>query len=269
MTVEDRIATLRSHWLSAGASTFSVHPGWVGIVERLYEGLERLGGDMPSREAAELLLIRVRYLKEKYAELDIAVDAAPESYGKAEMLTMRACGEAARTCQVCGRRGRLRIHGGWFAMLCDGHWDAWIDRGSLRSVTGTEVVGAVGRDAARVPVFVSVHHEEDSVYLDVYGAGWAVSMGAEGGGDRFGAWLTGLVGTDGQVFALDQDEVAKSLDASFFSDTPRAFAVGEGMAFLASMAGGNVPELPEEGNYDAWRLGHLWETLERKVIIDG
>lgn len=268
MTLEDRIAALRSHSLSAGASTLSVHPGWVGIVERLYEGLERLGSD-----------VHVRYLKEKYAELDIAVDAAPEIYGKAEMLTMQASGEAARTCQVCGRRGRLRVRGGWFAMLCDGHWDAWNVRGSLRSVTGTEVVGAEGRDAARVPVFVSVHHEEDNVYLDVYGAGWAVSMGAEGGGGRFGAWLTGLVGTDGEVFAIDPDEVTKSLDASFFKDAARTFAVGDrdcfdgnvrtfavgdGMAFLASMVGGDVPQLPEEGNYDAWRLGHLWESLERQ-----
>lgn len=264
-----RLAALRSHRFSAGALTLSVHPGWIDIVERLYEGLERLGGDT-----------RVRYLKEKYAELDIAVDAAPEIYGKAEMLTMQASGEAARTCQVCGRRGRLRVHGGWFAMLCDGHWDAWNVRGSLRSVTGTEVVGAEGRDAARVPVFVSVHHEEDNAYLDVYGAGWAVSMGAEGGGGRFGAWLTGLVGTDGEVFALDAsqtsceaaghpDEVAKSLDAYFFRESARTFAVEDGMAFLASMAGGDVPQLPEEGNYDAWRLGHMWETLERKVIING
>ena len=90
----------------------SIQPGWVGIIERLYAKLEALP---PERQPV------IQQIKEKFGRLrvyalhvDADIDAA----------IAFAEGEADRSCQVCGCRGRLRVNSGWYATLCKTHHQA-------------------------------------------------------------------------------------------------------------------------------------------------
>ena len=91
----------------ASLCDISIEPGWVGILEELYDTFV----DLPAPP-------RIAQIKEKFGGLCVYADG-----GDADALNAIAAaeGRARRTCQVCGCRGSKRKNGGWYATLCDRH----------------------------------------------------------------------------------------------------------------------------------------------------
>jgi hypothetical protein len=79
--------------------------GWLVILERLYFRLQPL-----ARDGFAIVCV-----KSKYATLRIYCRGGSEAIDD-EIETAKA--EAARTCQICGAAGALRVVGGWRAVRC-------------------------------------------------------------------------------------------------------------------------------------------------------
>ena len=85
---------------------FDVPHGWSLIVVDLHQQLTSRWPDYEVHQA-----------KEKYGGLRYYCSV--EGYPEAEKLIEQAEQQAQRTCQVCGRDGKLREREGWLATLCD------------------------------------------------------------------------------------------------------------------------------------------------------
>jgi hypothetical protein len=174
------------------ACDISIEPGWVGIIEKLYAALERL----PPDERPVILQI-----KEKFGELRVYVAGSDR---RVEDAIRRAEGEAARSCQFCGCRGRMRRSAGWYATLCDVH----AEKANRRSDPP-----APGADDPPHRVLLAVGTKPMSETM-IPSIGIGV-VGEEGACERGMAteFLRGFVEKSTVVLALDPEAVAQALAA--------------------------------------------------------
>ena len=100
-------------WGPGMSFTFRVGAtGWFDLIDRLCGDIKAIAD---SRGAAGPIC-RITDIKEKMGELRIACEGADEQICN---LIHEARLESARTCQVCGEHGTLRIIEGLAATLCD------------------------------------------------------------------------------------------------------------------------------------------------------
>lgn len=174
------------------ACDISIQSGWVGIIERLYAEFERL----PPEERPIILQI-----KEKFGELRVYVANGDDSVRDA---ILRAEGEAGRTCQFCGCRGRMRVDGGWYGTLCEVH-AARTARRSDPPAPGTD--DPPGRVLLAVRTKPMNGDGNPSVGIGVVGEPGACERG------RPTEFLRGYVEQSTLVLALDPEAVAEALAA--------------------------------------------------------
>jgi hypothetical protein len=90
-------------------SQFGVGNGWLGILERLFQTLIRLGWDKS--------FINV---KEKFGGLSFFIDNLPEN---GLHFIVESEKESFKVCEVCGEPGEQHRINGWIYTLCDEHRD--------------------------------------------------------------------------------------------------------------------------------------------------
>ena len=88
---------------------FGVGNGWLGILERLFQTLIKLGWDKS--------FINV---KEKFGGLSFFIDNLPEN---GLHFIVEAEKESFQTCEVCGEHGEQHKINNWIYTLCDTHRD--------------------------------------------------------------------------------------------------------------------------------------------------
>ena len=88
---------------------FNIDNGWLGIVQRLFEVLIKLGWDKS--------FVNV---KEKFGGMSIFLDNLPEN---AFHFVIEAERETFKVCEVCGEPGEQHKINGWIYTLCDEHRD--------------------------------------------------------------------------------------------------------------------------------------------------
>jgi hypothetical protein len=97
---------------------FECWAGWHGILGRYFDDVAAILAAYPG-STYELFQI-----KEKFAALTIYADGSADIRPLLSEAYRRAREEAVRTCDVCGKPGRLLRHGGsWFMTRCDEHAD--------------------------------------------------------------------------------------------------------------------------------------------------
>lgn len=86
--------------------------GWAGILTELQRDLERIDPDLV-----------VRQVKQKFGVLEVWAEASAPGLADAVHERITAAQElSARTCERCGRPGRVRQKpSGWYQTLCDEH----------------------------------------------------------------------------------------------------------------------------------------------------
>ena len=103
----------RATALSANELAGDVGPGWRPIVRELHHNLRSLDPGY-----------RLFQVKEKLGRLRFYASFAGPFTGECQRRVAAAATEAARTCEVCGDRGRLRTRRPWLKTLCDACWAA-------------------------------------------------------------------------------------------------------------------------------------------------
>jgi len=88
---------------------FGIGNGWLGIIQRLFEVLIKLGWDKS--------IINV---KEKFGGMSIFLDNLPENGFNFIVAAER---ETFQVCEVCGEDGGQHNINGWIHTLCDEHKD--------------------------------------------------------------------------------------------------------------------------------------------------
>jgi len=99
---------------------FGIGNGWLGIVQRLFEVLIKLGWDKS--------FINV---KEKFGGMSIFLDNLPEN---GFHFVAEAERETFQVCEVCGEPGEQHKINGWVHTLCDEHRDdkLYVENGGKR-----------------------------------------------------------------------------------------------------------------------------------------
>ena len=88
---------------------FGIGNGWLGIVQRLFEVLIKLGWDK-----------QFISVKEKFGGMSIFIDNIPEN---GFHFVVEAERETFKVCEVCGEPGEQHRIKGWIHTLCDEHKD--------------------------------------------------------------------------------------------------------------------------------------------------
>jgi hypothetical protein len=96
------------------ADGFAHGDGWFNIVWRLCEDLEPLVADVQKATGRPF---QVQQIKEKFVGLRVYVDYRTNTIRK-RIETAQL--ESLRTCEVCGKPGKLR-EGDWMRTACDDH----------------------------------------------------------------------------------------------------------------------------------------------------
>jgi len=79
--------------------------GWFDILDRLFEKLEKLD-------------VALHQVKEKFGGLRVYFECPAENDDVAYKLIENAEVEAANTCEVCGKQGRIKIENYWYKCRC-------------------------------------------------------------------------------------------------------------------------------------------------------
>jgi hypothetical protein len=88
---------------------FGVGNGWLGIIQRLFEVLIRLGWDK-----------QFVNVKEKFGGMSIFIDNIPENGFN---FILDAERETFKVCEICGEPGEQHRIKGWIHILCEEHRD--------------------------------------------------------------------------------------------------------------------------------------------------
>jgi hypothetical protein len=97
--LSERIPDGWGRWIQCG-------PGWSPILARLNDRLEAIAPDY-----------QVLQIKEKFGTLRFYLGNGYHQLGEAAVA--EAEGESARTCELCGNPGRLRVRNSWYRTVCD------------------------------------------------------------------------------------------------------------------------------------------------------
>jgi len=89
---------------------FEIGDGWVRIIERLSDRLERINQKLPKDEAR----IEAVQVKEKFGGLRFYTSRC---HDEADRFIAEAERQSLKTCEVCGRPGRQNSNG-WITTLC-------------------------------------------------------------------------------------------------------------------------------------------------------
>ena len=220
---ERRRAALLSHPLSrntmnsdelGGFGTrmdLMVEAGWLGIIERMFDSLAALPeSDRPT----------ITQIKEKFGGLRVHLFGGSDG---AEPIVARAEAEAARTCQFCGSRGRVRNVKGWYANVCATHADLSLMPG--RETTPLQWAER-GEDAPAIRIPVSIVRLNDGfVRLEAPGA--TGCMFGPGLVRREAEWLNAYFEGGDVATAADPEAAMRDLDEILFgpAGTARTFSV--------------------------------------------
>lgn len=98
---------------------FECADGWYGLIEQLCEGIQRQL-DLHRNEgwAREFCLLQA---KEKFGGLRFYVSPR-QSIPEIENLIRLASDRSERTCELCGREGKMREFDDWLSVRCDRCW---------------------------------------------------------------------------------------------------------------------------------------------------
>lgn len=126
-----------------------VEPGWLDIVETLFDRLARL----PEERRPH-----VHQVKEKFGSLRVYLSGYS---AETDVLLAEAEALSERTCQECGGPAELREIGGWLATLCDAHFEGPRWTGTSRGQPDPRIVFiacgvATWREGAAAQVEVSL-----------------------------------------------------------------------------------------------------------------
>lgn len=98
-------------------------PGWYDIIDSLFIAIEDVLDESVHAYKNIDRLLRVGQIKEKFGglrvHLDYGDDITDSEYARMEEAIEKAEGESIRTCENCGKPGRLRVDRGWMRTLCD------------------------------------------------------------------------------------------------------------------------------------------------------
>lgn len=90
---------------------FECGDGWFGLLDRLSAKLEAINQKGQFK-------IEASQVKEKFGSLRFYTNGAPD---EADKLISKAEKESARTCERCGKRGKIMSNVGWYTCLCQKH----------------------------------------------------------------------------------------------------------------------------------------------------
>jgi hypothetical protein len=111
-------AAIRAKHPDLVTHNFECLSGWFPVIDRYFDEVAAILAEHPGA-TYELFQI-----KEKFAALTIYADGSADIRRLLSSAYRRAREEAGRTCDVCGKPGRLLRHGGyWFMTRCDEHAD--------------------------------------------------------------------------------------------------------------------------------------------------
>jgi len=108
----DRCANMQQTCMCWG---FDCSDGWFHIINQLSAKLEAEIMKLPEDERKHCCASQV---KQKFGSLRFYLTCSTD---KMEKLIYKACEQSAKTCEVCGKRGALRVDGGWYFTACKKH----------------------------------------------------------------------------------------------------------------------------------------------------
>lgn len=249
----ERVEALQSHPLTHG---ICLDPGWVGIVERLYAAISKVD-PMPF----------ISDIKEKYGSLRVHNDSSDPAV---EAAIERAEGESARTCQICGCRGRPCSVGGWSMTLCAAH--------AAEREGGARRLGSKGRDYPREVFALAAcpdadcgnHMRDSGGRIRLHHGTLSGSMGGSGFGSDY---FSGLIEPKCLVVSFAPDVAAAALgDVPFkVTDARQAFiglaeAHGRDMDRVREMLALRWEE--RDGDNQIEGLTSMWKLLDFPTALN-
>lgn len=101
--------TLRTNLMAFG---FEIGEGWIPIMRKLCENVQAIIDTNPEKYKD----FEFAQVKEKFGGLRVYCN---RNFDEIEELIEDAQREADRTCEVCGKPGKLRADRAWIQTLCD------------------------------------------------------------------------------------------------------------------------------------------------------
>jgi hypothetical protein len=110
--------SLQSNLMAFG---FECGSGWYPIIEEVFDKLEKLIEEMPKEERKHFQKdFEILQVKEKLGGLRIYVNI----YTDEIIEIIREAGEKAlKTCEICGKPGKIREINHWYFTNCDEHYN--------------------------------------------------------------------------------------------------------------------------------------------------
>lgn len=90
--------------------------GWIKIIDDLSKKLESLINDLKEIEEEEEELPYASQIKEKFGELRFYMSSETQEMSKE---IDKATRKSRKTCEICGKKGKIRKANNWLYCLCD------------------------------------------------------------------------------------------------------------------------------------------------------
>jgi hypothetical protein len=142
-----------------------VPDGWRAIIETACKRLQTAVADEPQAELA------ISDMKEKFGGLRLDVSCLDLGAAAQEAVSLAVDLAEARSthiCDVCGRRGRWSVRGGWYATRCEEHADGYapvqgrnLDLQVITRFAGGEPVSTARRYDSNTDTFVPAPVPDD------------------------------------------------------------------------------------------------------------
>lgn len=179
----------------------SVEAGWLGIVERMFDALAALpDADRP----------QIAQIKEKFGDLRVYAHGGSD---ESDAIVARAEGEATRTCQHCGSRGRVHSVRGWYANVCSTHADLSL---IPRHETTPEQWAEPGEDAPAMRIAVSAERADDDGFVRLKVEGVTECTFGPGLVRRESEWLNAFFEGGDVAVSPDPEAAMRALDEILF-----------------------------------------------------
>jgi len=94
---------------------FMCDDGWFKLIYQLCKDIQRVIDNNPDHKLDDFIVIEV---KEKFGGLRFYAGSYNKEIGE---LIDKAEHESEHTCEICGKRGSLSVHGGWYKTCCPKH----------------------------------------------------------------------------------------------------------------------------------------------------
>ena len=235
---EERVVALRAHPLAQNSMNsakmgalgltldIAIEPGWVGIIEELFGKITEL---QPEHWPM------IAQIKEKFAGLRVYCDQITDDVQARRHIKdaiAYAEGRAARTCQVCGCRGRLRKNQRWWVTACKPHHEASATVRRLNDLPGAD--DAVANYSLATVKYLGTHRDLPAlVFADLY-------TGQVREVDGSLAYLAGVFESESLLVAIDPASLGEVIPGPLSAPIHSA---AEAFAEIASKHGRDPTQL--------------------------